>query len=213
MRLKHLKTLHPAQDGAERVMAMCWSPNNKRLAVCTADRTVLLFDASGEKRDKFSTKPADSAYGKKSYVVKGMVFSPDSTKIAVAQSDNIVFVYKVGEDWGEKKVICNKFICQSAATCITWPSEGPLVIGLSEGRVRVAHAKNNKTTTLYNSDSYVVSLTSNISGKGVISGHADGSVVRFFFDDEGSGDLQGKIIIHTCPPYALVWAAQSIIAA
>ncbi|XP_054716571.1 intraflagellar transport protein 172 homolog [Uloborus diversus] len=213
MRLKHLKTLHPAQDGAERVMAMCWSPNNKKLAVCTADRTVLLFDASGEKRDKFSTKPSDSAYGKKSYVVKGMAFSPDSTKIVIAQSDNIVFVYKIGEDWGEKKVICSKFVFQSAATCVTWPSEGPLVIGLAEGRVRAAHAKHNRTNTLYSTDSYLVSLTCNISGKAVLSGHADGSVVRFFFDDEGSGDLQGKIFTHTCPPYALVWAAQSIIAA
>ncbi|GFY01521.1 intraflagellar transport protein 172 homolog [Trichonephila clavipes] len=213
MRLKHLKTLHPAQDGAERVMAMCWSPNNKKLAVCTADRTVLLFDSNGEKRDKFSTKPADSAYGKKSYVVKGMAFSPDSIRIAIAQSDNIVFVYKLGDEWGEKKVICNKFLCQSAVTCAIWPSEGPLVIGLAEGRVRVAHPKNNKTSTLYSSDSYVVSLTTNVSGKGVISGHADGSVVRFFFDDEGSGDMQGKIFTHTCPPYALAWVAHSIIVA
>ena len=28
-----------------------------------------------------------------------MAFSPDSTKIAVGQSDNIVFVYRVGEAW------------------------------------------------------------------------------------------------------------------
>ena len=28
------------------------------------------------------------------------------------------------------------------------------------------------------------------SGKGILSGHADGAVVRFFFDDEGSGDSQ-----------------------
>ena len=28
------------------------------------------------------------------------------------------------------------------------------------------------------------------SGKGILSGHADGSVVRFFFDDEGSGESQ-----------------------
>jgi len=28
-----------------------------------------------------------------------MAFSPDSTKIAIGQSDNIVFVYKIGEDW------------------------------------------------------------------------------------------------------------------
>ena len=38
-------------------------------------------------------------YGKKSYSIKGIAFSPDSTKIAVGQTDNIVFVYKIGDDW------------------------------------------------------------------------------------------------------------------
>jgi len=40
-----------------------------------------------------------SQYGKKSYMVKGLAFSPDSTKIAIGQTDDIVFVYKIGEDW------------------------------------------------------------------------------------------------------------------
>lgn len=31
------------------------------------------------------------------------------------------------------------------------------------------------------------------SGKGILSGHADGSIIRYFFDDEGSGDAQ---VIH-----------------
>ena len=43
------------------------------------------FDETGEKRDKFSTKPADAKYGKKSYLVKGIDFSPDGTKLAVGQ--------------------------------------------------------------------------------------------------------------------------------
>lgn len=38
-------------------------------------------------------------YGKKSYVVKAMAFSPDSTNIAIAQTDNIIYVYKIGEEW------------------------------------------------------------------------------------------------------------------
>lgn len=38
-------------------------------------------------------------YGRKSYVVKGMAFSPDSTKIAIGQTDNIVYVYRIGEEW------------------------------------------------------------------------------------------------------------------
>lgn len=78
---------------------MSWAPNNKKLAVATSDRVILLFDEQGEKRDKFSTKPIDSKYGKKSYVVKSIAFSPDSTRLAVAQTDNIIFVYKLGDDW------------------------------------------------------------------------------------------------------------------
>ncbi|KAL7987119.1 hypothetical protein Chor_006038 [Crotalus horridus] len=110
MQLRHVRTLLTPQDGAAKVTCMAWAPNNAKFAVCTVDRVVLLYDEQGERRDKFSTKPADAKYGRKSYVVKGMAFSPDSTKIAVGQSDNIIFVYKIGEEWGDKKVICNKFI-------------------------------------------------------------------------------------------------------
>lgn len=79
-------------------------------------------------------------YGKQSYTVNDMVFSPDSTKIAIGQSDNIIYVYRIGEEWwvqgrrcfqvvfvvntdpwndtfqsfpltrGDKKAICNKFV-------------------------------------------------------------------------------------------------------
>jgi intraflagellar transport protein 172 len=42
--------------------------------------------------------------------LQAIEFSPDSTKLAIGQTDNIVFVYKIGEEWGEKKVICNKFV-------------------------------------------------------------------------------------------------------
>uniref|UniRef100_A0A3P8XGI6 IF140/IFT172/WDR19 TPR domain-containing protein n=1 Tax=Esox lucius TaxID=8010 RepID=A0A3P8XGI6_ESOLU len=213
MQLKHLKTLLTPQEGAAKVTCMTWAPNNGKFAVCTVDRVVLLYDEQGEKRDKFSTKPADSKYGKKSYVVKAMAFSPDSTKIAIAQTDNIIYVYKIGEEWGEKKVICNKFVQTSALTCLLWPAEHAIVFGLAEGKVRLANTKTNKSSTVYGTDSYVVSLTSNVSGKGMLSGHADGTVVRYFFDDEGSGDSQGKLLTHPCPPYALAWASNSIIVA
>jgi intraflagellar transport protein 172 len=41
--------------------------------------------------------------------VRAIAFSPDSQKLAIAQSDNIVFIYKLGPEWGDKKSICNKF--------------------------------------------------------------------------------------------------------
>lgn len=39
--------------------AVAWAPSNKKFAVATVDRVVQLFDDHGERRDKFSTKPAD----------------------------------------------------------------------------------------------------------------------------------------------------------
>ncbi|XP_012946593.1 intraflagellar transport protein 172 homolog [Aplysia californica] len=51
------------------------------------------------------------------------------------------------------------------------------------------------------------------SGKGILSGHADGSIIRYFFDDEGSGDTQGKISTHPSPPYALAFSQNAIVAA
>ena len=126
MQLRHLKTLMPPADGMCRVTAICFSPNNVRLAVVTVDKVVHLFDENGERRDKFATKPGDKVregrargpagaappsglplhgwlqMGPKAYIVTGMAFSPDSTRLAVAQSDNIVFVYKLGADWTGK---------------------------------------------------------------------------------------------------------------
>ena len=36
---------------------------------------------------------------------------------------------------GEKKVICNKFIQQSAVTCLIWPADQPIVFGTADGKV------------------------------------------------------------------------------
>lgn len=59
----NMRILHSAhiQDAPVKISAIAWSPNNNKLAVATADRTVYLFDDQGEKKDKFPTKPADAS--------------------------------------------------------------------------------------------------------------------------------------------------------
>lgn len=121
--------INKSKEQLSRITGLAWSPNNLKLAAATSDRSILLFDENGERRDKFSTKPADSANGKKSYIIRGVAFSPDSTRLAVAQSDNIVFVYKLGESWNDKKVICNKFIQSSSVMCMIWINSGQIIIG------------------------------------------------------------------------------------
>ncbi|KAL5965213.1 hypothetical protein TSMEX_007033 [Taenia solium] len=212
MHLKHLKTLIPHQPMESKISALAWSPNSKRLAVSTSDRLIVLFDEDGERRERFLTKPADGK-SKKGYVVTGLSFSPDSTKLAIAQSDNMVFVYKLGESWEDKKAICNKFPQRNPVTCIIWSSEQQIIMGLMDGKVRLANTKNNKSSTIFNSGSYVVSLAANSSGRGFISGHADGKIARYNFDDDGNCVLQAKVATHSVPPFALTWAGNSIFAA
>eukprot|EP00854_Cymbomonas_tetramitiformis_P006568 gene6568-7868_t len=215
MQLRHLKAILPPTEGISKVTSITWSLNSRRLAVVTQDRIVHLFDENGDRKDKFSTKPADPG-GPKNYCVRGMAFSPDSSKLAIGQSDNIVFVYKLGTEWGDKKSICNKFHQSSAITCVTWPHQQhhEIVFGLAEGKVKVGQLRSNKPATLYAhpEGSYVVSLTSSPDGRAIISGHLDGTIYRFYFDDGEMGPSHSKLGQHNCVPYALAWG-ESIVAA
>ena len=67
--------------------------------------------------------------------------------------------------------------------------------------------KNNKAATLYSADSYVVSVCASRDGQAILSGHLDGSIYRFKFDDSRSGPAYSKFCHHSCPPYALAWGA------
>ncbi|KAI9351150.1 hypothetical protein DFJ73DRAFT_789886 [Zopfochytrium polystomum] len=227
MQIRHLKSIIPAGEGPARITALAWSPGSQKLAVATADRVIHLFDDAGDRKDRFATKPADpttsatsaapsgSGAASRGYSICALAFSPDGTKLAVAQTDCVVFVYKLGVEWGEKKSICNKLIQSAEITCLTWPREQPnaLVFGMVDGKVRVGNLKTNKAATLYQTDSCVVSAASSIDGSAVITGHLDGSINRFFFDDAVSGAAQGKFTTHTCPPNALAWSEPSIVAA
>lgn len=59
---------------------------------------------------------------------------------------------------GEKKVICNKFKQNSAVTCLAWPTEGPIIAGLVDGKVRAAFIKTHKVQTLYTADAMTIAL-------------------------------------------------------
>ena len=105
--------------------------------------------------------------GPRNYIVRALAFSPDSNKLAIAQSDDIVFIYKLGDNWKDKKTICNKFSQTVSVTSLCWPSGRPndVVFGLADGKVRIGILRSNKSGNLYNTDSYCVSLALGPDGK------------------------------------------------
>ncbi|RVE46188.1 hypothetical protein evm_009146 [Chilo suppressalis] len=192
MRLRYSKTLLETQDTESPIADIAWSPNNVKLAVATCERLVLLFDREGVRRDKFSTKPADPAAGKKSYVITGITFSDNSELLGVAQSDNMVFVYRVGSDWTGKKVICNKFPLTGSPMRLL-PAENGFYTGTTDGKIRSLDCKSNKSSSLWTAGACCVSLAR--GGEGTLaSGHVDGTLY-----------LNGRLLLrYALPPTALI---------
>lgn len=201
MNFKHSKNLQPGGDVAHKIYTMNWSPNLLRLAVAqSSDRKIVLFDENGNKKETFSTKPFK---GSKSYSIKEIAFSACSTKLAVAQSDNMVFIYNLGAKWGDRKTICNKLEQESQISCMTWPITklNEIYIGLVNGKVKVGLLKTNSSQNLYSTDSLVVSISTSLDGKHVISGHHDGIIYKYNFENS---NLQ-KLVVHSSIPYCLSW--------
>ena len=174
-----------------------------RLAVACADRKIYLFDEQGNNKDHFSTKGASG----KIYEIVEILFNPESTKLAVAQSDNIIFVYKLGSNWGDKKSICNKLEQSAKPTCLIWSKTKTheIFFGLADGKVKVGLLGKNNSNTLYSYQSPCVSISSSLDGKFIISGHEDLVILKY---NTENSNVQ-KLCIHSSIPTCLAWGAAS----
>uniref|UniRef100_A0A1I7TZF2 WD_REPEATS_REGION domain-containing protein n=1 Tax=Caenorhabditis tropicalis TaxID=1561998 RepID=A0A1I7TZF2_9PELO len=209
MKLKYLASVIPAQDGEAKISTIVCSPNGNRTAIACADRSIALLDENGQQKDRFSCKPIDSKYGKKSFTVLCMTFSPDSSRIAIGQSDNVLFIYKIGTSWNEKKVIVNKFVQPSAVTCLSWPFDDKILVGQLDGKVRIGLIKTNKCSSLFKTEETVVALQTHPKRTSFVSAHQDGSIILYNF----ASRTQSKICTLQAPPYNLVFTNNGLVVA
>ena len=77
-------------------------------------------------------------------------------------------------------------------------------------QVKLGVLKTNKPLTLYDHPdiSYTTCMAARRDGNAVLSGHADGSLHVFNFDD-GTPAGTAKFAQHSCPPAAMSWGAQA----
>lgn len=81
-------------------------------------------------------------------------------------------------------------------------------------QVKVGVLKSNKAYTLYEhpSGSAVISLAAAADGQAIVSGHADGAVFTFRFEDGAGAPLHSKLAQHSCAPFALAWGTAVVAA-
>ncbi|EPT27822.1 intraflagellar transport protein 172, putative [Toxoplasma gondii ME49] len=107
-----------------------------------------------------------------------LALSPDASRVAVAQSDNMVVVYHLGLAKTDKKVVYRKFPTTAPVASVLWPSDvaDTFFYGQIDGRVRVAHVDLNKAGTLFDRKSPLICFDCERSGTLLATGHADGSI-------------------------------------
>lgn len=202
MNFKHVKNLQESIDGMKKIFGISWSPNLQRIAVAHVDERrmvrISLYDETCKKREMFSTKAANK--NSKSYIVKEIAFSPDSTKLAVCQTDCIIFVYNLGRNWGDKKVICNKFEQNFPVTAMIWPNKkvNELFFGVADGKIKKAILKNNTAQALYSTGSFVVAMSYNYENTCIISSHMDNSVFLYNIENNSSNKICSTPTISYC---------------
>lgn len=136
--------------------------------------------------------------------------SPKISKFALILKNPISHINSTGF----LQAICNKFPQPAPVLCVIWLALGPIICGLTDGKVRALQIKTNKAQSLFASDSLVVSLCANPKGTAFLSGHVDGNVIRFHVTkDHNDDETQGRVILHSVPPYALAWAQGHIFVA
>lgn len=108
MQLRHLQSITQPSEGIQKVTALCWAPNGKRLAVCTTERVVLMFDEDGIRKDKFSTKPADKV------IPLLLLFFSSSLPLSLTQSNSLP-----NSQTGTKELCCssNDILTTIQSTC------------------------------------------------------------------------------------------------
>ena len=81
-------------------------------------------------------------------------------------------------------------------------------------QVKLGVLKTNKPLTLYeHPDSrYVTCMAARRDGNAVLSGHADGSVYIFCFDDGMQAVGSAKFALHSCPPAVLTRGTEAVLA-
>ncbi|OQV16936.1 Intraflagellar transport protein 172-like protein [Hypsibius exemplaris] len=214
MKIEYEKTLGTRklskQNDLFPVQALAWAPNDRRIAYCDDDRCVWVYDDSWEYLIHFPTKPVEKEFGKNSYVVTGIAFSPDSTKLAVAQSDAVVFVYRLPKEKDKSELaVVFKYPQSSPVTAVTWMAKGNLIFGLQDGSVR--HASSSKRSDSINeSGSQVITAVGNNQGSVLLTGHLDGSVHTYTADKESFRNIR-KLFTAPKPFICLVFPGDSIL--
>lgn len=190
-----------SQSFPRPIECLACNPVERQIAVHVSNpnQVVLIDTKTLLKRDKFPLKPCEKTYSRLSFTLKGLEFSPDGTRIAVGQTDCIIYIYRLPNpqpnmvsskhSTSGKPTITGKFMCSSPITCLIWIEWG-IVFGTQDGKVKVISipkannppdnqtfsSASTKVIGLYSSPTSSMPISLSYKSPHLAVGFADGSV-------------------------------------
>ena len=203
MDIKFSKRLIQPVKHLSKIFGITWSPNNKIIAVACSDRKIYLFDEQGNSKQNISTMSSNSGI----YEIMQIQFNPESTKLAIIQSNKIILIHNINPNKDESKLKDNIVRQSEKPNCMIWSKVNPgaLIFGGDEGNIKLCLLNKNITYTLYTPKISCISISSSLDGKFIISGHKDYSVFIYNLENKKSK----KLFVHSCIPTCLTWGINS----
>ncbi len=181
---------------AAPITALAWSPDSKRVASASLDKTVLIYDVANQKNLFIYQGHTDA--------VTAVAWSPDGKYIASGSADKTIQIWNAAS--GERVLTLSGHT--GAVTAVAWSPDGKRVVSSSEDEtVRIWDAIHGKLMLTYRGHTgAVMAVAWSPSGRYIASAGADTTVQVW---DANSGKKALVYRGHSDAVLAVAWSPDS----
>ncbi len=188
----------PVSGGShtDSITSVAWSPDSKRIASASLDKTVLIYDVAHQKDLVFYRGHTD--------VVTAVAWSPDGKYIASGSADKTIQIWDAAS--GQRVLTLSGHT--GAVTAVAWSPDSKLVVsGSEDGTVRVWDAVHGNLMLTYRGHRGVVMAVAwSPDGNHIASAGADTTVQVW---DANTGKTMYTYHGHSDAVLAVAWSPDS----